>query len=232
MGALSAEEMDRVAADVARYPELRAELEEISRTIEEIAPVEGMTPSAGLRGRVLDQISPRAEVIPMPPRRSYLMVASFIGMFLASGLALWFWSDLQKTNSRLADLESRANATEIAYSRAAEELSLLRDRENHVVRMSTSETETQAFAVLYWNESTRTVWIDAERMPALNEGEQYQLWAIDENGPVDAGVFDGKRDGLQKLKEVRSADQFAVTVEPEGGSSSPTLDRMTVSGAI
>ncbi len=237
MGALSPEEMERVAGDVARSPELRAELEEISRALESIAPVEGVGPSPGLRDRLLDSIEPdrssNDKIIPLPPSRPYLMVASFIGMLLAGGIALWSWSQWQETTERLAEIEHRAAAAEVAYTRAADDLEMLRNRENHVVRMSSATPEdAQAFAVLYWNPEDRTVWIDAERMPPLAEGEQYQLWAIDEDGPADAGVFDGSTHGLQKLKEVEKADQFAVTVEPEGGSETPTLERMTVSGQL
>lgn len=246
MGALPPEEMERVADDVARYPELRAELQEISRALESIAPVEGVGPSAGLRDRILDglgstettqtattgPVAPE-NIIPLAPRRSYLMVASFIGMLLAGGIALWSWGQWQQTTERLAEIENRAAAAEVAYTRAADELEMLRNRDNHVVRMSSATAEdAQAFAVLYWNPEDRTVWIDAERMPPLAEGEQYQLWAIDENGPADAGVFDGSTHGLQKLKEVTKADQFAVTVEPKGGSETPTLERMTVSGQL
>ena len=49
---------------------------------------------------------------------------------------------------------------------------------------------------------------------------------------VDAGVFDGGTEGLQELKEIEEADGFAVTVEPEGGSETPTLERMTVVGQL
>ena len=247
MGALSPDEMERVANDIAAHPELRAELEEISRALETIAPVEGSGPSVGLRGRILDSLEPRKEsdatalppteeaaenVIPLAPRRSWLMAASFIGLLIAGGFAFWSWSQLQETNERLAEIEDRANAAEVAYTRAADELEMLRDRENTVVRMSATNEDAQAFAVLYWNPEDRTVWIDAHQMPPLAEGEQYQLWAIDEDGPADAGVFDGSTEGLQKLKPVEKADQFAVTVEPEGGSETPTLERMTVIGQL
>ena len=53
----------------------------------------------------------------------------------------------------------------------------------------------------------------------------YQLWFMDDGVPVSAGVFDVS-DGLAIIEADRSVEGFegaAISLEPEGGSSEPTL---------
>lgn len=70
-------------------------------------------------------------------------------------------------------------------------------------------------------------------MKALAHENQYQPCAIIDGKPVDAGVFDGNIAGLLKMKNVgKGASTFAVTVEPRGGKSSPSLETMQVLGNV
>jgi anti-sigma-K factor RskA len=70
-------------------------------------------------------------------------------------------------------------------------------------------------------------------MKTLAQENQYQLWAIVDGKPVDAGVFDGNLAGLLKMKNIPiGAVKFAVTVEPRGGKESPTLSTMQVIGDV
>jgi anti-sigma-K factor RskA len=70
-------------------------------------------------------------------------------------------------------------------------------------------------------------------MKALSLENQYQLWAIVDGKPIDAGVFDSNLSGLVKMKDITSgASTFAVTIEPRGGSVSPSLHTMQVVGNI
>ncbi len=79
-----------------------------------------------------------------------------------------------------------------------------------------------SMAYVYWNESTKEVYLSIQIMKELSESNQYQLWAIIDGKPVDAGVFDADISGLLKMKDIGSgAATFAVTIEPRGGKESP-----------
>ena len=60
-------------------------------------------------------------------------------------------------------------------------------------------------------------------------GKQYQLWAIVDGKPVDAGVINNCI-GLCKMKKIDHAEAFAITLEKEGGSPTPTLNRNVCNG--
>ncbi|MGE3802023.1 MAG: anti-sigma factor [Candidatus Kapaibacterium sp.] len=250
MGALPPEEHARVESDLATYPELRAELQEISDALESIAPVPGIEPRVDLRNSIIDAITEKEEksegekpkeknIISYQPDipsrsngRTWLLAASFIGLIISSGAALWFWIQLDKAEEQLAESIDIQERLASSVEEARDEIQTLRNYENRVVRMASTGKIPEAFAVVFWDPHSQTVWIDAAKMPPLPEDKQYQLWAIADGDPVDAGVFDGNTLHLQELKDVTEAKTFAVTVEPKGGSKTPTLETMTVVGQL
>jgi len=91
----------------------------------------------------------------------------------------------------------------------------------------------QSMAYVYWNESSKEVYLSIQSLKQLSKDNQYQLWAIIDGKPVDAGVFDGDVAGLLKMKDIASgAAAFAVTIEPRGGKTTPTLETMQVMGNV
>jgi anti-sigma-K factor RskA len=91
-----------------------------------------------------------------------------------------------------------------------------------------------ASARVYWNSNSGQVFIYPVNLKTPPAGHQYQLWAIVDGVPVDAGVFDVASGiaGIQRMKSFNAASAFAVTLEVEGGSPTPTLEQMYVMGAV
>jgi len=98
------------------------------------------------------------------------------------------------------------------------------------VVMKGTENAPEAMAYVYWNQQTSEVYLRIQSLKQLAQENQYQLWAIVDGKPVDAGVFDGIENGLLKMKELTGAAAFAVTIEPRGGKPSPTLETLQVIG--
>lgn len=67
----------------------------------------------------------------------------------------------------------------------------------------------------------------------LSEEFDYQLWVIGDQGPIGIGlVNERKKMTLQQMQAVAQAGTFAITIEPKGGSESPTLDKLVVIGNV
>lgn len=106
-----------------------------------------------------------------------------------------------------------------------------------IVKLAGTKMAPKAKMMVYWHTSGRHVMVDNSKMglPANDQTHQYQLWALVNGKPVDLGVFDVKTDTthiLLKMKEIGSAQAFAVTLEKRGGVPSPTMDQMIVMGAV
>ncbi len=106
-----------------------------------------------------------------------------------------------------------------------------------IVKLAGTKMDPQAKMMVYWHTSGRHVMVDNSKMglPKNDQAHQYQLWALVNGKPIDLGVFDVKADTthiLLKMKEIGSAQAFAVTLEKRGGVASPTMDQMIVMGGV
>lgn len=63
---------------------------------------------------------------------------------------------------------------------------------------------------------------------------QYQLWAIVDCKPVDAGMISTEKGvyHIQKMRSFGKAQAFAITLEKADGSPTPTMDQMIVQAKI
>ena len=111
-------------------------------------------------------------------------------------------------------------------------LSIMNDRGYARVELQATENAPGALATVYHNPETSKVFLSIQQLSQLSREQQYQLWAIIDGKPVDAGVFDLSEDALLiPMKPIGSGvATFAVTIEPAGGSESPSLETMQVIG--
>ncbi len=92
-----------------------------------------------------------------------------------------------------------------------------------------------AFANVYWDSTTKDVYLLINNMPQPVSEHQYQLWALINGKPVDLGVVEyslWQKNLLVRMKNVQKAEAFAITLEPKGGSENPTMDEMYVMGKL
>ena len=73
-------------------------------------------------------------------------------------------------------------------------------------------------------------------LPQAAPEKQYQLWAIVDGKPVDAGMVEESADAsgklLLKMHNIPEAQAFAITLEKKGGSPTPTMEAMFVVGKV
>jgi anti-sigma-K factor RskA len=159
---------------------------------------------------------------------------------ISSYLALDYWHKWKASENNLAELIAQNqrvaqdyNAVNDRLDRLEKDLNIINNPAfNRVVMKGTPNAPT-ALASVYWNEKTSEVYLSIQEMKELSQEKQYQLWAIIDGKPVDAGVFDANFAGLLKMKAIQSgAATFAVTVEPRGGKEGPTLETMQVVGNV
>ncbi|RSK44516.1 anti-sigma factor [Hymenobacter perfusus] len=200
-----------------------------------VSPVSEPVAAPAQQEAVVRQL-PAAEA----PGRIRLMIAASVALLMLSALGNYLlYSRLKETeaNLQVAQTEqSRYAATQkAALNERDQQLSVLRNEAFRPVELKGTPKAPEALARVYYNTQTKAVFVDVRNLPALPEGKQYQLWALDNGKPVDAGVLASATaagDSIQQMKDIASAQAFAVTVEDAGGAASPTLSTMTVVGNI
>ncbi len=65
---------------------------------------------------------------------------------------------------------------------------------------------------------------------------QYQLWAIQGGKPVDMGVLPNGIANTPEMQKVTmvitNSEAFAISLEKEGGSPTPTMENIYVMGKV
>ncbi|MDJ0960781.1 MAG: anti-sigma factor [Acidimicrobiia bacterium] len=69
-------------------------------------------------------------------------------------------------------------------------------------------------------------YVYADQLPALNDGRTYQLWAINDNGVISAGIFG--TDGIAPFHTDGAVTGFAITEEVAGGVEASQNDPVAV----
>jgi anti-sigma-K factor RskA len=71
-----------------------------------------------------------------------------------------------------------------------------------------------------------------DSLPDVTPARTYELWLIDGDGPSPAGLFVPGSDGLADVlvENVAAGQSIGVTVEPAGGSETPTGEVILIGG--
>jgi anti-sigma-K factor RskA len=114
------------------------------------------------------------------------------------------------------------------------DINVMTDKNSLPVVLKGTPHAPDALAKIYWMKTTGDVYVDPSNLPAVPSGKQYQLWAIVDGKPVDAGMISTQKGiyHIQKMKSFGRAEAFAITLEKAGGSPTPSMDQMFVISKI
>jgi len=150
----------------------------------------------------------------------------------AAGLALVVIS-LGRQNSALREqigrMQSDAASQQVELRRAREIVSTLTASDAMRVTLVAAKSPPQAQGkAIYVRDRSSLIFI-ASNLPAVPAQKAYELWLIPNSGaPIPAGVFKPDAHGSAAvvnppLPPGVEAKAFAITIEPEAGSMTPTM---------
>ncbi len=254
LGQLNRFDAAKVEELAMQHPEIKVELESIEKGLEHYAAAHAIAPPIGLKEKILSDISirettidPLQKVIKLNKPNTfiyYLAAASVTLAFLFGIAALYFYQKWDSTQNQLTalrlDSEKTAYINSVNNKKITQELqsnqnllSLISDTNSTRVKLKGLPSSPQSLAIVYWNKNAHSVILDVKNLPKPPDNKQYQLWALYDGIPLNAGVFDvDSTGGFKKMKNVLGAQAFAVTLENKGGVAAPTLDQMYMLGNI
>jgi anti-sigma-K factor RskA len=252
---LSAHERLEVENNARQFPEVRKEIEDIENALINYARLNGIEPNERSKAIFLNTISNNEQVANSSPKNpgasfnsskfyKYAFAASLSLLFLSGIILINLNNKLNESYVQLALLQSDnqkfSNQVNYKESELSDTKNALQFYQNpaayKLVTLKGSEKAPEASLLVAINDDKKEVMIDLSslNMPSNDKEHQYQLWAMVDGKPVDLGVFDAKSDstGMKKMKFIKDAQAFAVTLEPKGGSLNPTMDNMMAIGNI
>jgi anti-sigma-K factor RskA len=127
---------------------------------------------------------------------------------------------------------------ELKNKETATALNVIRNEKNTVVNLAGQTVAPTSFAKIYWNKETSTVYVDAKGLPEPPEGKVYQIWSLKLSPtltPTSIGLledFKGNNEKLFAVSGTSDAEAFGITLEPAGGSKTPTMEQLYTLGKV
>lgn len=240
-GLASQEEAAQVQQWVQQYPEVADELAAIEASLAMYARANALQPDASVKQKLFQRINEgdSAKVIPLAhsqesPLRAVKIPSAWKSVAAAAILLLIGSTVLNivqlNKNSAVTDalVQSRQEAAALAQEKNQLEaakadmnqyVETARNKYSQSVSV-TGLTASDSSAKVFWMKNTGDVFVDPSNLPALAEGKQYELWAIVDGAPVNAGIIIKTGKGAYRVQQMKGfgaikVQAFAVSVEPK-----------------
>ena len=218
LGSLDETEALQVAEHVSTCPACQAELLSYQSVIDQLAlAAPDSRPPASLKQQILGQLqTPRVGT----DRKSRLSWSQRMTGLFQKAAPVWGIASLI-----LVALLVISNLW--WWQRADREDSIVTPGGMQVIAMISTDAAPGAVGTLVISEDGEYGTLVVDRLPALDEQSQYQLWLIRDGQRTSGGVFSVNPEGYGALwvsspNPLSSYPDFGITIEPAGGSPGPT----------
>jgi anti-sigma-K factor RskA len=252
MGETTDEQTREVMSYAKQYPEIQEEIEAVENALISLAEANSHQPKEKTKELLFDKIfqagddsvasptvkAPISKVVTFNKR--YLVAASVV-LLTSVVLNLMLYYRLKESEETVVALNTEKQqfasilTSEMSnYVALQEQMNKINSMDVVKIKLGALKLIPEASAIVYYNTQNKEVFLHVNKLPAAPEDKQYQLWAIVDGKPVDAGVFDAEAMNtvLLKMKDSNLPAAFAVTIEKKGGSVNPTLDQMVLLGNV
>lgn len=258
LGKTTEQETEQVLTWKALHPEVAEELLAIEDSLEQLDFAKAVTPSMDTKKHLFASLNEtnkadntRVEqaivtpiinaITPVKSINNNYKYAAAASVALLIGSLLFnmsTYSKYNKASEELAAAEKKIinNNEDVASLQKQLEVPLNNAAQSVVLKSTpNAPANSNASAKIFWIKNTNEVYVEPNSLPAVPKGFQYQLWAIVDGKPVDGGmiIYDkSKKYNIQKMKSFGKAQAFAITLEKEGGSPTPTMEKLYVMSTI
>ena len=245
-GLLNESENDEVTAMAFKHIEVKDEIVSIEKAIinlsSSFSPFISHSQFEKIKSLL---VLKHGKVIEMKPRSNwtnYMGWAASIALLVGIG---YQYSKLNETNNQVVTIENEKSklqetvvGLEIRNKETQTVLAVVRDENNTVISLGGQAVAPTAKAKIYWNKQTQVVYVDASGLPEPPEGKEYQIWSLKllpQLTPTSIGLlsnFQANESKIFAVDKTSGAEAFGITLEPVGGSASPTMEQLYTLGKV
>lgn len=215
LDALDGAERAAFEAHLAGCPDCRREVAELGDTAATLAGAAAQAPPPELKRSIMAAISATPQDVAHADGSGAVAGANVVSLAARRRTTRWLGAAAAAVLAIVAIgvvVGTRSSGVDIDDVYAAGD-----------VRIVTLEGDDTSLRVAWSRELDRVV-VDGEALADPGAGNVYELWAIVEDVPVPAGLIEHDGGALSTLLDVDDLDVAAwgVTIEPAGGSETPT----------
>ena len=247
-GALSETENEEVHSMMLQHPEIMEEVLKIESAIisltASVSPAHSNSLPLSLKSRI-DLNDNSKEVVSMKSSRtSWVTYSGWAAAVVIGFTLLWTVNEISVLKEKIEVVETDKDLLEeqienanSSFAEAQRLLSVLRDKEIITVPLAGQAVYPEAYAKVYWNKKAENIYLDAQGLPEPPRGKVYQVWSLKMSplSPTSLGTLDNFTEDDNKIFSIpnpNESEAFGITLEPAGGSETPTMDQLYTIGVV
>ncbi|QXP59605.1 anti-sigma factor domain-containing protein [Olleya sp. HaHaR_3_96] len=246
-GTLSETESKAVYDVMLKHPEVLQEVLEIETAIVKLTA--SLSPQKTIAfNTIKDQLnnaSDEGKVINLNRSKSkWISYSGWAAALVLAGGLLWtidqkstLEDQIQTVNIEKDFIEIQMETSKTDLAETKNLLNIIRDQSIINIPLKGQAVAPEAYATVYWDKKDDTVYLDLQGLPEPPEGKVYQVWSLTLNpltptnlGTIDDFIQDDNK--IFTLKNTNQSQAFGITLEPAGGSQTPTLEQLYTLGAL
>ncbi len=234
------------------FPERTSPLHALQQIVAEHQPTPHqekavVTPGHIAQGNTQSNVVPWQTKQPQKSTASTLLrwavAASFLLVAVGAAFVGLKWNEERETNKGLrAQIEllmeqNQKIRDDIRYKdekvyELARINQVISDVGNRQIVLTGQTPAPSSKAIVYWDTKANQ-WLVTAELPPAPEGKVYQLWFVTADAKISAGLIKPNPQGhafseLSLPKDLSNLAAAAITLEPEGGSTQPTMPIYTL----
>jgi len=232
LGSLQGNELVALETHLQSCADCRRELELLRGDMALLAmSTTGSAPPRHARPRLLDAVArePRQIAASVPSRRGRWGFAPWFATAAAAVIIVLLLRQNSELQGSIAALNTLFTDQKLQLQRAEDMVETLTAAESQQVTLVAAKNTPQPQGKTFYLRNKGSLIFLASNMPDLPLQKAYELWLIPTSGaPIPAGVFKPNARGSATVIDPPlpagvEAKAFAITIEPEAGSTTPTM---------
>ncbi len=230
LGQLQGDERAMLEKHLEGCAACRRELEQIRGDMALLAlSAAGPAPPKRSRERLLKAIAKEPRTPKAATRPLGWTLVPWLAAALFAVAAIFFFQQSDRLSQRVAELQGESAQQQAQLERAREVVATLTSTDAVRVTLVAAQAPPQPQGKAIYVRNRSSLVFIANNMPALPAQKSYELWLIPTSGaPIPAGVFKPDAHGSATVIQPPlpagvEAKAFAITIEPEQGSATPTM---------
>lgn len=244
-GQLSEEENKEVYNLMLKHPEVLKEVLEIEAAFIKLS--NSLAPEKNVDFNLIKaHIEHNNKVVSLPKQknRNWITYTGWAAAVIVGAGLFWTLNQKQQLETEITTINTEKEFLEIQIEESRDKLAetknllnVIRDRNIIKVPLEGQAAYPDAYATVYWDDSNDQIYLDLQGLPEPPKGKVYQVWSLllDPLTPTSLGTIDDFLQDDNKIFKLQNANQsqaFGITLEPAGGSQSPTLEQLYTLGAL
>ena len=241
-GSLSEKENEEIYKAVQENSELLAEVESIEKAIIQLTAATKKGASYSFNDIKNKIVTTQTKVIKIEKQKTnWLQYSGWAASILIGSILIFTLSKNSDLKEQIASekllLEAQIDSAAINLASAEKLIEVFRDKNIISIPLAGQKVSPTSYAKVYWDKKTNSIYLDAKGLPKPPEGKVYQIWSLKLNPltPTSLGTLDSFTADTNKIFTINNANEseaFGITLEPAGGSISPTLEQLYTLGAV